>query len=254
VPGPALDRIAGRPTGQIARRPLVIAIDGPSGSGKSSVSREVAVRLGLAYLDTGAMYRAACWSVLEHGIDPADTAAVTGHVRRLPLVIGTEPGAATVHVGDADVTRAIRQTRITAAVSTIAMNLDVRAELRRRQREIIEASRLGEHRGCVAEGRDITTVVAPDAEVRILLTANERARLARRALEVHGRADDGALEATRDQVLRRDADDATVSSFQIASDGVLHLDSSHLDFGQTVEAVLQAIAGLAPVMAGGCAT
>jgi CMP/dCMP kinase len=244
VPGPALDRVS--------RRPLVVAIDGPSGSGKSSVSREVAVRLGLAYLDTGAMYRAACWSVLEHGIDPVDVAGVADHVCRLPLAMGTEPRAATVHVGDVDVTSAIRATRVSAAVSAIATNLEVRAELRRRQRDIIEACRLGEHRGCVAEGRDITTVVAPDADVRILLTADERSRLARRALEVHGRADAGALEATRDQVLRRDADDATVSTFHVPADGVRHLDSSQLDFEQTVEAVLQVISQLAPAMAGGC--
>jgi CMP/dCMP kinase len=235
---------------RLIRRPLVVAIDGPSGSGKSSVSREVAVRLGLAYLDTGAMYRAACWSALEHALDLADTVAVAEHVRRLPLEIGTEPGHVVVRVGSVDVTAAIRETRISTAVSTVASNLQVRAELRRRQREIIEAGRLGEHRGCVAEGRDITTVVAPDADVRILLTADERARVARRALELHGTVDDDTLDATRDQVLRRDADDASVSSFQVAADGVLHLDSSHLDFEQTVQAVLDAIVELAPARAG----
>jgi CMP/dCMP kinase len=239
VPGPDLDR-----------HPLVVAIDGPSGSGKSSVSRRVAQRLGLAYLDTGAMYRAACWSALEHGVDLSDAAALADHVRRLPLTIGTDPDAVTVRVGDTDVTAAIRETRISAAVSTVATNLDVRAELRRRQREIIEAARLGETRGVVAEGRDITTVVAPDADVRILLTADEQARLARRALEVHGTVDISALEATRDQVLRRDADDATVSNFSVAADGVLRLDSSHLDFEQTVQAVLDAVAELAPAGAG----
>ena len=231
---------------RLTRRPLVVAIDGPSGSGKSSVSREVAARLALAYLDTGAMYRAACWSALERGIDLTDGAAVAEHVRRLRLVIGTDPASPSVHVGDIDVTAAIRETRISASVSVVATNLEVRAELRRRQREIIECARLGEPRGCVAEGRDITTVVAPDADVRILLTADERARLARRALEVHGAADEASLEATRDQVLRRDADDATVSSFHVAADGVLQLDSSHLDFEQTVQAVLDAIAELAP--------
>jgi CMP/dCMP kinase len=238
VPGLALDRLS--------RRPLVVAIDGPSGSGKSSVSRQVAVRLALAYLDTGAMYRALCWSVLEHGIDPSDAVAVAAHVRRLPLVMGTDPAAPSVRVGDRDVTEAVRETRITAAVSIVAANPAVRAELRRRQREIIEAARLGERRGCVAEGRDITTVVAPDADVRILLTADERSRLARRALEVHGTADPDALEATRDQVLRRDADDAAVTSFHVAADGVLQLDSSQLDLEQTVRAVLDAIAELAP--------
>jgi cytidylate kinase len=244
VPGLDLDRAS--------RRPLVVAIDGPSGSGKSSVSREVARRLGLAYLDTGAMYRAACWSALEHGIDLADGAAVAEHVRRLPLVMGTDPAAPWVRVGDADVSTLIRQTRISTDVSVVATNLEVRAELRRRQREIIDAARLGERHGCVAEGRDITTVVAPDADVRILLTADERSRLTRRAIELHGSADEQTLAATRDQVVRRDADDATVSSFQVAADGVLHLDSSHLDFEQTVQAVLDLVADLAPAGVSNC--
>jgi cytidylate kinase len=223
------------------RLPLVVAIDGPSGSGKSSVSREVARRLRLAYLDTGAMYRAACWSVLEHGIDLADAAAVAEHVRRLPLVMGTDPVAPSVKVGGTDVSAAIRQTRVTERVSAVATNLEVRAELRDRQRAIIQASTRDGGRGCVAEGRDITTVVAPDAAVRLLLTADEQARLSRRALEVHGSDDDQAVRATRDQVLRRDRDDATVSSFHVAADGVLALDSSALSFEETVQAVLSAI-------------
>ena len=220
-----------------SRRPFVVAVDGPSGSGKSSVSREVARRLGAGYLDTGAMYRAVCWSVLEDGIDPADADAVATRAREVDLVMGTDPDAPGVTVGGVDVAAAIRETRISAAVSAVATNLEVRAELRRRQREIIEAER-DTRGGVVAEGRDITTVVAPDADVRILLTADERARLSRRALEVHGTADEEALAATRDQVLRRDADDSTVSSFHEAADGVLHLDSSALTFEETVDAVL----------------
>ncbi|MDQ1295974.1 MAG: CMP/dCMP kinase, partial [Actinomycetota bacterium] len=104
--------------------------------------------------------------------------------------------------------------------------------------DLIEAARRGPGRGCVAEGRDITTVVAPDADVRILLTADERARLSRRALELHGTDDPHALAATRDQVLRRDDDDAKVTEFRTAADGVIELDSSNLDFEQTVDAVL----------------
>jgi cytidylate kinase len=244
VPRPDLEHVF--------RRPIVVAIDGPSGSGKSSVSRDVARRLALAYLDTGAMYRAACWSALEHGIDLADTEAVADHVRRLPLVMGTDPQHPAVWVDGVEVSGQLRQTRISTAVSAVATNLDVRAELCDRQRAIIEACRFGPSGGCVAEGRDITTVVAPDAEVRILLTADERSRLARRALEVHGSDDEGALSATRDQVLRRDADDATVSSFQVAADGVLSLDSSHLSFEQTVQAVLDAVE--ATVTADSCAS
>jgi cytidylate kinase len=220
------------------RRPFVVAIDGPSGSGKSSVSREVAVRLGLAHLDTGAMYRAACWACLEAGLDLADTAAVAQVARAMALEMGTDPAAPSVRVDGVDVTSAIRETRISAAVSAVATNLEVRAELVRRQREIIQKSARGPLGGCVAEGRDITTVVAPDADVRVLLTASPQARLARRALEVHGSADADALAATHDEVLRRDADDSTVSSFQAAADGVQEIDSSGLSFEQTVEAVL----------------
>lgn len=237
---------------------LVIAVDGPSGSGKSSVSREVASRLGLAYLDTGAMYRAACWSVLEEGIDPADPGAVAGHVLAMNLVMVTDPAAARVLVDGRDVSTDIRTTRISEKVSVVAANQQVRAVLRTQQRALIDAAAAGPQRGCVAEGRDITTVVAPDADVRLLLTASERARLARRALELHGNANGEALEATRDQVLRRDADDSLVASFITAADGVLQLDSSGLSFEQTVQAVLDAVAlqigALALDVSDGCVT
>jgi cytidylate kinase len=227
---------------------LVVAVDGPSGSGKSSVSREVARRLGLEYLDTGAMYRAACWSSLEAGLDLADQPAVAAHVRDLDLVMGTDPESPWVTVGGRDISAEIRETRISTAVSAVATNQDVRAELRDRQRALIDAARRGPRGGVVAEGRDITTVVAPDADVRLLLTASEEARLTRRALDVHGTDDAAAIDATRDQVVRRDADDSTVSSFQVAAEGVVELDSSVLDFGQTVEAVLAAVSrAAAPV-------
>jgi len=228
---------------------LVVAIDGPSGSGKSSVSRAVARELSLAYLDTGAMYRAATWWCLHTGVALDDAAAVAAQVRRLPLVMGVDPAAPTVEVGGTDVSVEIRETRISAAVSKVATNLEVRDELRLRQRAAIDAERgprgFAAGRGVVAEGRDITTVVAPDADVRVLLTASEEARLARRALDVHGTADASAVEATRDQVLRRDADDSTVVQFQVAADGVVTVDSSHLDFDQTVQAVLDVVAGRA---------
>jgi CMP/dCMP kinase len=232
---------AGAPTG-----PLTVAIDGPSGSGKSSVSKGVARRLGLAYLDTGAMYRAATWWCLHRGEDLTDQAAVAHAVRVMPLVMGLDPAAPAVHVDGQDVGEEIRTTEISTAVSAVATNLDVRAELRRLQRAVVEAERLAGGfsggRGVVAEGRDITTVVAPDADVRVLLTASEEARLARRSLDVHGTADAAAVEATRDQVLRRDRDDSTVSQFQQAADGVVTVDSSDLDLAQTVDAVLTVVA------------
>ena len=225
---------------------LVVAIDGPSGSGKSSVSRRAAERLGLAYLDTGAMYRAATWWVLDRGTALGDPEAVAAEVARMPLVLGLDPQAPTVHVDGHDVGEAIRTPAISAQVSLLATNLVVRAELGRLQREAIAAETrpgsFSDGRGVVAEGRDITTVIAPDADVRLLLTASEEARLARRALEVHVADDAAAIEATRDGVVRRDADDSTVVEFRTAADGVVTIDSSDLDLDQTVDAVLQVVA------------
>ncbi len=226
--------------------PVVVAIDGPSGSGKSSVSKAVAARLGLAYLDTGAMYRAATvWSMETADLD--DAASVAAAVRAMPLVMGLDPAAPGVELDGRDVAVTIRTTEVTTNVSKVASNLEVRAELKRLQREIIDresgTAQAGHSggRGIVAEGRDITTVVAPDADVRVLLTASEEARLRRRSLEVHGAADATAVDATRDQVLRRDRDDAKVTQFLVAADGVVTVDSSDLDFEQTVDAVLAVV-------------
>lgn len=220
--------------------PITIAIDGPSGSGKSSVSRAVARELGLAYLDTGAMYRALTWWCLEQGLDLTDQAAVATAAGGLELTQSTHPDGAEVRVGGTDVTAAIRETRISSQVSAVATNLDVRSELRRRQRTLVEELR-GSHGGVVVEGRDITTVVAPDAEHRILLTASEEARLARRATELHGDSTEEQLAATRDQVVRRDRDDATVSAFFEPADGVVGLDTSALTFEESVAAVLDLV-------------
>jgi cytidylate kinase len=214
---------------------LVVAVDGPSGSGKSSVSREVARRLGLRYLDTGAMYRALTWWALDQGADLDDGPHVGELARKLPLEIGDTSGTTVVTVDGTDVSAAIREPRISAAVSKVATNLEVRAELVRRQREIAAAGDI------VVEGRDITTVVAPDADVRVLLTASEGARLARRALEVHGSDDAAAIAATRDHVVRRDAQDSTVADFLEAGEGVTVVDSSDLTFEQTVQAVLDVV-------------
>jgi len=217
---------------------IVVAVDGPSGSGKSSVSRAVAERLGLRYLDTGAMYRALAWWALEQGIDLDDGTtqpAVADLAPKLPLEISLDPVSVLVTVDGHDVTAAIREPRISGAVSAVATNLGVRPELVRRQREIAAGG------GIVVEGRDITTVVAPDADVRVLLTADERARLARRALEVHGSDSDAAIEQTRDHVVRRDEQDSSVAAFTDAADGVTVLDSSALTFEETVDAVLDLV-------------
>ncbi|MEE1622628.1 (d)CMP kinase [Zafaria sp. J156] len=214
---------------------LVVAIDGPSGSGKSSVAKEAARRLGAAYLDTGAMYRAVTWHCLDAGTDLADAAAVAAAVEAADLDISTDPDVERVLIHGTDVTAAIREPRVSEAVSAVATNLDARAELVRRQRGLIAA-----HARVVAEGRDITTVVAPQAEARILLTASEEARLRRRGLQLGGTQSAADLER---QVLARDAKDATVVDFTTASDGVVTLDSSDLDFEQTVRTVLGIVAG-----------
>ena len=212
---------------------LVIAIDGPSGSGKSSVSKAVARTLKAAYLDTGAMYRAVTYAVLASGADLSDAAAVAQAVREADLQISTDPDAELVVIAGQDVTTAIREPRITENVSAVATNLDARAELVRRQREIIAA-----HPRIVAEGRDITTVVAPQAPARILLTASEEARMRRRGLELGGTQ---SQEQLATQVLARDKKDSTVVNFTQAADGVMIVDSSELDFEQTIDAVLDAI-------------
>ena len=221
--------------------PLTIAIDGPSGSGKSSVSRAVAQRLGVGYLDTGAMYRALTWWCLERGLDLTDADAVAAAARELPLEVGTDPRCPTVAVDGTDVSAAIRATRVSTAVSAVATNLGVRPVLQQLQRDLM--ARIAEQTGgVVAEGRDITTVVAPDARVRVLLTASEEARLRRRSAELHGTADATAVAATHDQVVRRDRDDSTVATFDQPAEGVVLVDTSDLDLDASIEAVLDVVA------------
>jgi cytidylate kinase len=219
---------------------LRIAIDGPSGSGKSSVSRAVARARGFGYLDTGAMYRALTWWCLECSIDLDDRAAVARAAEEMPLELGSDPADPTVSVAGRDVSAEIRTTGISSVVSRVATNTLVRPVLQQRQRDLMEqiGARFG---GVVAEGRDITTVVAPDADVRILLTASEVARLRRRSAELHGTADAAAVAATRDQVVRRDADDSTVSQFTVAADGVVEVDTSELTFEESVATVLEVV-------------
>lgn len=209
---------------------LVIAIDGPSGSGKSSAARGVAQRLGLGYLDTGAMYRAVTCAFLDAGVDPSDTAGVIAATVGAELQISTDPSDQWVRVNGTDVTQRIREQEISTRVSAVSTVAECRAELVARQRAIIDAAPAG----IVAEGRDITTVVAPDADLRVLLTADPEVRMARRRLEL-GEVDAAALA---DQVLRRDADDSTLVNFTTAADGVVHLDGSHLTLEQTIDAVI----------------
>jgi CMP/dCMP kinase len=228
---------------------LVVAVDGPSGSGKSSVSRATATALGVGFLDTGAMYRAVTWAALRAGTDLTDAAAVAAHVRTVPLVMGTDPAAPTVAAVvdgvETDLTEAVRTPEVTAHVSAVASVPAVRSDLILRQRALIESACLapeaGRAPGIVAEGRDITTVVAPDADVRILLTADESVRLARRAQQDLGTTDEAALAATRQGIVDRDRVDSRTTAFTTAADGVVTVDSTHLDFDGTVAALLAVV-------------
>lgn len=222
---------------------LVIAIDGASGSGKSSVSRRVAEVLGLGCLDTGAMYRAVACLALARGLDLQDGDAVAALARDADLVQSTDPAHESVVIDGRDVTAEIREPRVSAVVSDVAQNLEVRAELVARQRAVAERG------GVVIEGRDITTVVTPDAPVRLLLTADPEARVARRAQELHGTADEAALAATRDSIVVRDARDSAVTAFLSAADGVVEIDTSHLGFDEVVDAVLTVVVERVPATA-----
>ncbi|ALV44872.1 cytidylate kinase [Arthrobacter alpinus] len=213
---------------------LVIAVDGPSGSGKSSVSKAVAQRLGLAFLDTGAMYRSVAWHCLNALIPLENAGAVEAAARTIKLEQSMVPETELFKVNGINVTDAIREPKISAAVSSVATNLGARAELVRRQKALI-----AEHgHRIVVEGRDITTVVAPDAEARLILTASEQARLRRRGLQLGGTQ---TAEQLAEQVLARDAKDATVVDFQRAADGVYTVDSSDLDFEETIDAVIAVV-------------
>src|SRR5690625_2162481 len=216
---------------------VTIAIDGPAGSGKSTVSRRLAEELEGGILDTGAMYRALAWHCLEHGIDFGDREAVARAAQELDLQLGTDPSGAEVVVGGRDITAEIRTERISQQVSAVATNTLVRPILQRRQREILFAT-AAERGTCVAEGRDITTVVAPDAAVRVLLTASDEERMRRRASELDLEENEETRGRMADQVLRRDRDDATVSQFHTAADGAATIDTTGLGIDDVVVAIL----------------
>ncbi|WP_431796504.1 (d)CMP kinase [Microbacterium enclense] len=213
---------------------VIVAIDGPAGSGKSSVSRAAAERLGFGFLDTGAAYRALAWHALEHGSDTSDATAVLEVFGDFDYAISLDPADRWVRVGGTDVTAAIREPRVTDAVSGVARVPAVRQAVNDLFRRLVASAGL---RGVVVEGRDITTVVFPDAPVRILLTAAPEVRAARRSTELGGH-DAAAVAAA---LHKRDAADSTVVDFLTAAPGVQVVDSTHLDFDQTVDAVLNVV-------------
>ena len=208
---------------------VVVAMDGPSGSGKSSTSRGVATRLGLRYLDTGAMYRAVTWWMLEHGVDADDAAAVAKHAGDPRLESGTDPAAPTITVDGTDVAVPIRGEAVTKAVSAVSAVPEVRTQLLALQRAIIGDGDI------VVEGRDIGTVVAPHADVKVYLTADPAARASRRTLEQAG----VDVAATQADLLRRDRIDSgrTTSPLAMADDAG-HLDTTPYTLDEVVEQVV----------------
>jgi CMP/dCMP kinase len=214
-----------------SNRRLVIAIDGPSGSGKSSTARGVAEQLGLAFLDTGAMYRAITWLALQEGIDLDDQAAVADLLAHASMDIDQDPRCPAIAINGVDVSEAIRAPEVSAAVSAVATNLNIRADLVARQKKLIAEA----VDGIVAEGRDITTVVAPEADVRVLLVADPAARVARRHAELAEHQMD--VDAVTDQVIRRDRDDSLVAEFESAAPGVHVVDSTFLSLEEVIETI-----------------
>jgi cytidylate kinase len=245
---PAGDGLAGAGQPDAASQPgrgagLVIAVDGPSGSGKSSAARGTAVALGLRYLDTGAMYRAVTWWLLANGVDPADRPAVAARLPGIVVDVSTDPQDQAVGVNGTDVTAEIRTRQVSNAVSLVAAIPQVRGRLIAQQQQVIGAA-VTAGGGIVAEGRDIGTVVAPEATVKVFLTASEEARAQRRAAELARGAAAGAAhglaavagpvptaEATRLEQARRDRKDAPQS--QRAADAI-EIDATDLGLDDVI--------------------
>jgi cytidylate kinase len=212
----------------------VIAIDGPAGSGKSSVSRKVAAALNWVMLDTGAMYRAITCAVLEAGVTPEDSAKVAEIAKLVGVRVDTDPNVSTVFLNGVDVTNEIRSTEVTAAVSAVSAVIAVRERLVELQRETVSKSQ----HGIVIEGRDIGSVVLPDAKLKIYLTADPRVRAFRRSSERGNTVTEADLDAMQANIMERDSRDSSrdISPLQVATDAVV-IDTSHMSLGQVVDAV-----------------
>jgi cytidylate kinase len=218
---------------KVRRSALVVAIDGPSGSGKSSTSRGVAERLGLRYLDTGAQFRALTVWMLRNGVDLDDPGSIAAHAEEPKIESGTDPSAPTITVDGEDVAAAIRSDETTRSVSAVASVPAVRERLLRLQREIIGDG------GIVVEGRDIGSVVAPDADVKVYLTADPSARAVRRTRELNGTDASADVSATEADLLRRDAiDSARAAAPLVVPDGAVHIDTTPFTLAEVIDQVV----------------
>ncbi len=212
---------------------VVVAIDGTSGSGKSSTSRGVAAALGLRYLDTGAQFRAMTWWMLEHQVEVTDVDAVAAAADRPVLVSGTDPEHPTITVDGLDVSEPIRGVEVTRAVSPVSTVPAVRARLLELQRDIIGDG------GIVVEGRDIGSVVWPQAEVKVYLTADAEARAERRAAE---HAHLGDLAATKADLLQRDVIDSGRATAPLTMvDGAVHIDTTSYTLDEVIGLIVDLV-------------
>lgn len=214
----------------------IVAIDGPAGSGKSSVSRAVAERLDWIMLDTGAMYRAITWSVLEAGVSPEDSVSVAKIASSVDVKLGTHPKDKSVHVNGRDVTDEIRTPEVTSMVSAVSAIEAVRMRLVELQREVVRKSA----HGVVVEGRDIGTVVLPDARVKIYLTADPRVRAQRRSNELGKSLSEEELDSMEASITARDLKDSTraISPLKAASNATV-IDTSDLNQDQVIDLVIK---------------
>ncbi|MGV9454307.1 (d)CMP kinase [Streptomyces sp. NPDC003635] len=214
-----------------AAQPVIVAIDGPSGTGKSSTSKAVAAQLGLSYLDTGAQYRAITWWMVNNGIDIADADAVAAVAGKADIVSGTDPEKPTITVDGIDVSGPIRTQEVTSQVSAVSAVPEVRARITELQRSIAASAEAG----IVVEGRDIGTTVLPDADLKIFLTASPEARAARRSGELKG----SDVHTTREALLKRDAADSSRKTSPLAKAGdAVEVDTTELTLAQVIECVV----------------
>ncbi|MER6224717.1 (d)CMP kinase [Streptomyces sp. 900105755] len=214
-----------------AVKPVIVAIDGPSGTGKSSTSKAVAEQLGLSYLDTGAQYRAITWWMVNSGIDLTDPTAIAAVAGKPEIVSGTDPVKPTITVDGVDVSGPIRTEEVTSKVSAVSAVPEVRTRISELQRTLARAAA----HGIVVEGRDIGTTVLPDADLKVFLTASPEARAARRSGELKG-AD---VNATREALVKRDAADSSRTTSPLAKAGdAVEVDTTELTLAQVIECVV----------------
>ncbi|MDQ0712356.1 cytidylate kinase [Streptomyces luteogriseus] len=211
--------------------PVIVAIDGPAGTGKSSTSKAVAAQLGLSYLDTGAQYRAITWWMVSNGIDIDDPSAIAAAAGKPEIVSGTDPEGPTITVDGVDVAAPIRTQEVSSKVSAVSAVPEVRTRITELQRSIAASA----EQGIVVEGRDIGTTVLPDADLKIFLTASPEARAARRSGELKG----SDVHSTREALIKRDAADSSRKASPLAkADDAVEVDTTELTLAQVIECVV----------------